>query len=241
MAKHSHISADTALLDRPIWAALSTRQADLAHSLGSARAYPSDIGPLAAAAGSGRDDLLDFMALIWQRGAPVMTIEAEAPVATRFFVPEQHVPGVQMIADNPQAPSHAYQIDELDPADADQILALAEQTRPGPFEPRTHTLGTFIGIRQNGTLIAMAGQRMRLPGHIEISAVCVTPAYRGKGLGTELVRQMADRIIAQGERPFLHAYASNTNAIALYERLGFRVRAEMQATRWVRNAMVQVD
>lgn len=241
MTKHTRISADTALLDRPIWAALSTRLADMSTSVGSARAFPAEIGPLAAAAGSAPGDQLDFMALIWQRGTPVVTMETKTPIAARLFLPELHVSGVQMIGINPAAPKNTHQVEVLGEDDADQIFALAEQTQPGPFERRTHTLGEFIGIKHEGTLIAMAGQRLRLPGHTEISAVCVTPTHRGKGLGAELVRQMADRIMSSGERPFLHAYASNHSAIALYERLGFRIRAEVQVTRWVRNAMVQAD
>jgi predicted GNAT family acetyltransferase len=104
------------------------------------------------------------------------------------------------------------------------MLALASVTQPGPFGPRTIELGRYIGIRRQGTLVAMAGERMRLDGFTEISAVCVEPAYRGHGFAAELVRSLASSIAAQSEIPFLHVFSSNHAAIALYRKLGFTLR-----------------
>jgi predicted GNAT family acetyltransferase len=78
----------------------------------------------------------------------------------------------------------------------------------------------------------MAGERMQMPGFIEISAVCTHPDYRGRGYGAALMRAVGDRILSEGERPFLHAYASNTGAIALYRKLGFELRAEVTHAVW---------
>ncbi|PPK60595.1 FR47-like protein [Actinokineospora auranticolor] len=93
--------------------------------------------------------------------------------------------------------------------------------------PRTIELGTYLGIRRAGVLVAMAGERLRPPGWTEISAVCTDPAARGQGLATRLVLAVAAGIRARGETPFLHTGARNTNAIRLYEALGFRLRREM--------------
>ncbi|MDP5218745.1 GNAT family N-acetyltransferase [Ruegeria sp. 2205SS24-7] len=119
------------------------------------------------------------------------------------------------------------------------MLDLAKLCKPGPFRSQTNRLGDFIGTFRDGALVAMAGQRLKLPGYTEISALCVDPAFRGRGMGTELVRRMCDRIRDAGNTPFLHAYASNTSAIALYEHLGFVTRTRVEATNWVRNAAVQ--
>ena len=136
---------------------------------------------------------------------------------------------VQMIAENP-APAETLGFLDLGDADAPEMLALATLTEPGPFVEATHRLGAFIGIRMDGHLVAMSGERMRAPGLTEVSAVCTHPDWRGRGLAGKLMRVVMDRIVARGETPFLHSYASNAGAIALYEKLGFRVRREVIAT-----------
>jgi predicted GNAT family acetyltransferase len=114
----------------------------------------------------------------------------------------------------------------LGAADVPEMLDLVARTEPGPFVARTHELGTYLGVREDGRLIAMAGERMRFPGHTEISAVCTDPDYRGRGLARRLLRAVAAGIEARGEIPMLHAAAPNTSAISLYATLGFAVRAE---------------
>ncbi|MEM9477818.1 MAG: GNAT family N-acetyltransferase [Pseudomonadota bacterium] len=101
------------------------------------------------------------------------------------------------------------------------------ETEPGPFFARTHLLGSYWGIFEKGCLIAMAGERMRLPGFCEISAVCVDHSARGRGLARALVARVAQTILARGDMPFLHAYAGNRPAIALYHSMGFRIRRHM--------------
>ncbi|WP_203881222.1 GNAT family N-acetyltransferase [Planotetraspora kaengkrachanensis] len=112
----------------------------------------------------------------------------------------------------------------LTQADVPEMLALAERTKPGPFLPRTIEMGTYLGIRHGGRLVAMAGERLRPPGWTEISGVCTDADRRGQGLGTRLVLAVAAGIRMRGETPFLHVVASNTNAVRLYESLGFRLR-----------------
>jgi predicted GNAT family acetyltransferase len=117
---------------------------------------------------------------------------------------------------------------DLGDADAAEMLALAQLTQPGPFLARTHTMGGFVGVRLGGRLAAMAGERMRFAGCTEISGVCTHPDFRGRGLARRLSALVAQRIQQRGELPFLHAWASNRAAIALYESLGFELRTEVQ-------------
>lgn len=114
--------------------------------------------------------------------------------------------------------------------DATEMRALALLTEPGPFGPATHGLGPFFGIRRAGRIVAMAGERMRIPGFAEISAVCTHPEFRGQGLSIGPTAAVAQGIAARGEIPFLHCYPSNAPALALYRRLGFVVRREMVVT-----------
>lgn len=118
----------------------------------------------------------------------------------------------------------------LGEADALEMRQLALLTQPGPFFALTHRLGDFVGIRRDGRLVAMAGERMKLDGFTEVSAVCTHPDHRGYGYAGALMSVVIERILARGETAFLHSYSSNTGAIALYERLGFSLRRQICAT-----------
>jgi len=138
---------------------------------------------------------------------------------------------VQMIAqDLTPADPAPFDIVALTEADAPQMLALATLTEPGPFFARTHELGDFIGVKAEGRLIAMAGERMKPTGFTELSGVCTHPDHRGRGYAGALSRVVVARILARRETPFLHAFASNTGAIGLYESLGFALRRELAMT-----------
>ena len=123
-----------------------------------------------------------------------------------------------------------FEIVPLTDADGPEMLALATLTKPGPFFARTHQLGSFVGVKVDGQLAAMAGERMRPEGFTEVSGVCTHPDHRGKGYAARLMRHVAGRILASGETPFLHSYASNEGANRLYESLGFRLRREVVFT-----------
>jgi predicted GNAT family acetyltransferase len=107
------------------------------------------------------------------------------------------------------------------------MLALAALTEPGPCFARTHTMGRFIGVRDGGRLVAMAGERLRFAGHVEVSGVCTHPEFRGRGLARRLSAAVTAEIQRRGKQAFLHAWTRNTAAIALYQSLGFVQRAEV--------------
>ncbi len=118
----------------------------------------------------------------------------------------------------------------LGPSDVPEILDLIGRTRPGPYLPRTIEMGTYLGFRVDGELVAMAGERLHPPGWTEISAVCTDERFRGRGFGARLVRAVGAGIRARGEIPFLHAAQANTTAIRLYESLGFTLRQQSALT-----------
>lgn len=138
---------------------------------------------------------------------------------------EEHFRGrcLQMVAGDIPRPK-GLPVDRLGSADAEDMLALAQLTEPGPFQPRTHELGRYIGIRRNGRLIAMAGERFRVPGFVEVSAVCTHPDARGEGLAAELTLNVAWSIREAGDEAFLHVLEDNESAIRLYQKLGFSLR-----------------
>jgi len=154
------------------------------------------------------------------------------PGFTRSLPPgwgvEGVVPGVQLVATRSLLSAPANEALVIGPADAAEALELALRTEPGPFRPRTYELGTYLGIRHGGRLMALAGERLHPTGWTEISAVCTDPAYRCQGLAGRLVRAVADQIRDRGETPFLHTSAANAPAIRLYEAMGFELRREVE-------------
>lgn len=214
-------AAQTAALDTPILTALKTSHRDLALNARFVSRYPAEIAPFAAFADEtpqAHDELRDFaklgpVALLYpDAGAP-------APVAGLDIKIDAKV--VQMIATGPAEAPPGFSPETLGVADVPAMLELTALTKPGPFASRTHELGRYIGIRVDGRLAAMAGERMRPQGFTEISAVCVHPDFQGRGYAKALLKSLMVSIAARGERPFLHLYADNPGARALYERLGF--------------------
>ncbi|GAB2690810.1 GNAT family N-acetyltransferase [Nocardia thraciensis] len=126
--------------------------------------------------------------------------------------------------------AHDPEFDVLTAADLPEILELIARTEPGPYAPRTIEMGTYLGLRVHGRLVAMAGERMHPPGWTEISAVCTDAEFRGRGIASRLIRAVGAGIRARGETPFLHALARNTTAISLYETLGFTLRQRSALT-----------
>lgn len=214
------------ILDRPAWNALRTAHSDLAEGNESALRYPPSIVPFAAAADESRESLSVLAAM----AAPgeVMALVEAGPISTPpglTTVVEAEL--VQMLADGAYDRIIDDRIEPLGERDAADMLALATLTKPGPFTLRAQDLGTFWGIRVDGRLVAMAGQRMRQPGFAELSGLCTHPDFQGRGFGKLLFRYVAGEISARDETAYLHAYTTNTSAIALYEALGFRQRAVM--------------
>ena len=215
-------------LDRPVWSALTSRQAHLA--LGEKERFlrfPADIEPFGATRDNSSEQLAGLAELMPLDGHVALAEVAKLP-APPGFISMISAAIHQMTAPRIEPPDDNLDVVSLSDADAPEMHALATLTQPGPFHARTHTLGGFVGVRENGRLIAMAGERLKAPGFTEISAVCTHPDARGRGLAAALMRRVAAGIVARGEELFLHVYPHNKSAIALYERLGFRHRADIQ-------------
>jgi ribosomal protein S18 acetylase RimI-like enzyme len=212
-------------LDNPVQRALTGPHGHFARALGGAVRYPADMSPFCG--------LPDEPAVAdWASAARLVS-----PGEVVLFPGLADAPppgwevlgsgaGVQLVADTIAAEPDE-EAEPLGPADVPAMLRLAKLTRPGPFLARTVEFGGYLGIRRDGELVAMAGERFRPPGWTEISAVCTDPAWRGHGFASRLTRAVADGIAARGDIPFLHAVAANANAIRLYKELGFAHRRDI--------------
>lgn len=214
------------ILDRPVWSALDTQQAALAEGSALAKRYQPTIIPFAAARDTSAESLAALAALP-RADEEIVLVEADAITLPPGFVAKVAAPAAQMVLVRQPGPVSDPRIEKLTEQDAAEMLALATLTKPGPFTLRAQALGDFFGIRIDGRIAAMAGERMRTTGYAELSGVCSHPDFRGRGLARVLSVFVMHRQIERGETPFLHAWTTNAAAIGLYETIGFETRAEM--------------
>lgn len=212
-------------LDNVIWNALSTRQAHFAEISGTARKFQPAVTLLSGFEAPDNEGYASLAGLA--TGGKTLAIFLDNP-----YVPRQGwewiagAPLLQMVHQNgaAAAPETDFPIVALGSADSSEMIALTSLTKPGPFGPRTHELGTYVGIRVEDRLAAMAGERLKVSGHTEVSAVCTHPDFLGRGYAGAVMREVMRGIRERGETPFLHVREDNIRAIDLYKRLGFQTR-----------------
>ncbi len=216
-------------LDYPIWTALTTTHQALAEGDARARRYPTEVTPFAAMADMTAENFAALGALMSPNDIAVLfTPDAVTPPA-EFKIALADT-GEQMIGTPIETPNNGVDIVTLGVADVPAMMELTALTKPGPFSTRTHELGTFLGIRVDGQLVAMIGERMKPARYTEITAVCVHPSHRGRGYGQMLLSAISRQIVSRGEIPFLHVFTSNHSAIALYRRQGMEIRRRLHVT-----------
>lgn len=210
-------------LDNPLWNSLISAQAELGVRNGDAARYRPEISAFAGLATPTARALEDLSKLVEPGGFVLVVGLDEIADLGPAWRRAEGVRLAQMVCDTrfeePDLPLTA-----LGSQDVDDMMELVALTVPGPFERGTIEMGRYIGLREGGRLVAMAGERLRLDGYTEISAVCTHPDVRGRGLGEALVRAVAAPIQRAGDVAFLHVATTNEPAIAIYERLGFRRR-----------------
>jgi ribosomal protein S18 acetylase RimI-like enzyme len=216
-------------LDNPVWAALAGPQRDLGTATPLAARFRPEVAPFAGFPAAPTEAHWRAMAGLVGRGGTVALTGAtgEPPTGWRLL---RELPGVQMVCQRATPASTATGRPSTDlpvplgEGDVPDMLALVAEAQPGPFLPRTVEFGGYVGIRREGRLVAMAGERLQPPGYVEVSAVATHPAHRGQGLAELVVRAVTASVVDRGAIPFLHAARDNAGAIRLYERLGFTLR-----------------
>jgi predicted GNAT family acetyltransferase len=216
-------------LDYPIWTALTSSQQGLAEGGALARRYPVDIAPFAATMDNSPQSFAALRTLMSgsDRAALFTPDPVTPPAEFEILVAKT---GEQMIGTPVEASVRSAEIVTLGAADVPAMMELTDLTKPGPFAKRTHELGTFLGIKVEGRLAAMAGERMKPANYTEMTAICVHPDFRGRGYAQMLLGAIARQILARGEIPFLHVFSDNPSAIALYRRQGMEIRRRLHVT-----------
>jgi ribosomal protein S18 acetylase RimI-like enzyme len=209
------------MLDNPIWHALSTTHSSFTVGNSLAKHYPRDVAPLAALPEQSAEAYKTLAAFIPLGDGAALFLKTE-PTPSANWTLLHHASMYQMICNTLPDIAEPGEHRLLTPADVPEMLALTELTEPGPFRERTIELGSYLGVFHSGRLVAMAGERLRLTGFTEISAVCTHPDYRGRGYARRLILAKISHILHRGETPFLHVRANNTPAIQLYKSIGFQ-------------------
>jgi ribosomal protein S18 acetylase RimI-like enzyme len=223
-------AVDTALLDNPVWHCLGGAHAAFSVNHPLARRYRREVTTIGAVAQPG-PAALEALATLTAPGEVLYLGQEICDPLPPCWAIEAEKAMPQMVLPVPaEAPAPGVMAVVLGPADVPEMCALAELTHPGPFGPEMIRLGRFLGVKENGRLLAMAGQRFRLPSFVEISGVCTHPDAQGRGYARALMNHLAREIQSQGDTPFLHVIEENTRAAGLYARMGFVQRKRL----WVR-------
>jgi len=210
-------------LDNPVWHSLTTQHAGLAITADGAAKYPAAVAPFAAVGDSPGRAANQLTSLIEDDES--VHLVGVAPAAPPGWQLEPKKPVLQMIC-NARAPELAGPpVIRMTAEQSDDMLALTALVFPGFFRPRTLEMGSYIGIYDGSRLAAMAGERMRLDGYQELSAVCTHPDYTGRGYAQRLLALLCNSAFDRGFAPFLHVYADNARAIGVYRKLAFVDRA----------------
>lgn len=216
-------------LGNVVWASLSGAHAHLAQINGSGRRYRPEFAPFAGAPDYAGSSVAEIAAMLLPDERVALVTEHKPEVPPGYDV-VRDTTLVQMVGAKTFAAPEDARIGELGTADARDMLQLAQLTEPGPFQERTREMGRFIGIRDGGQLVAMAGERMVAGRYVEVSAVCTHPDWRGRGLAALLMSHVCVAIQDRERIPFLHVIAANTSAIRLYHALGFRIARSLHLT-----------
>jgi ribosomal protein S18 acetylase RimI-like enzyme len=214
-------------LDNAVWTALTTKQAQHVQSSALARRFPPEMTLLGALAAN-TAMAFDSLAQLIQRDAVTLYFTSPPQIPTGWEI-VRAVELHQMVQETEAPPSAsndaAPDVIELTPADVPEMSVLYTATRPGrTLCSRIQKLGQFLGIREDGKLVAMGGLRLHLPGYREITTVATLPSHEGRGYATAIVRALIERIRSRGDGPFLTVRSDNTRAVDIYHRLGFKER-----------------
>jgi predicted GNAT family acetyltransferase len=212
-------------LDNVVWHALQGEQRALGEHRGRAARFDPEVAVFGALAEPTAEAWDDFASLVDPVGV-LFAPSIEVPDAWRT---DAVMPCLQMIATDVVIEPVDAAFEPLGADDVPDVLSLVEATKPGPVGKRTIEMGRYIGLREHGQLVAMAGERFKVPGYTEVSLVCTAEEVRGRGLGRQAVMAVVDRIRARGEEAFLHVLTDNAPAIELYRAMGFTVRTEASA------------
>ncbi|HLO79930.1 MAG TPA: GNAT family N-acetyltransferase [Chitinophagaceae bacterium] len=214
-------------LSNPAWESLCSRQKQFNQGDEEVRFYPENVSPFIALKNWDEQDIQTLIERELPDRSFSMVVEKQVQLPPSFDIIFA-IPLYQMVCtDLKRSTKNGVEIQNLSYDHVPQMLELTAMTRPGPFYERTIDFGNYIGIFEKEKLVAMAGERMKLSGYTEVSAICTHPDHLGKGYASMLFSKASERIVDEGNKPFLHVKKDNAGAIRIYEKFGYNIRSEM--------------
>lgn len=214
-------------LNNPVYHALQTGDAHFAYGTEDVKFFPEELSPFAGFR-DGWDKGFDGLYQLLPAGRKILCATPQLITEPKRWQLLNEIRGLQFVfAGKMNSYEDFSKLVPLQKENVEEMMQLAGLTKPGPFGSRTIEFGHYFGIFEKNQLAAMAGQRLHVSNFTEISAVCTHPNFLGKGFATLLIRHQLNLICSQGQIPFLHVREDNHRAIALYERLGFKLSGPM--------------
>jgi predicted GNAT family acetyltransferase len=214
----------------PVWHALHTKHREFAVVAGEACRYPADVAPFAAVKASSASAMRELASLLGAEEAVwIFAGEyAEEYLAVKELNRLETLKCLQMVLpEEVKPPEREMDLVRLSPEDGPAMVALTDVAFPGFFRSRTYAMGSYFGVRVEGELIAMGGERLMMDGYPEVSGVCTHPDHRGKGYAASLIWEVVRKHRRDGDVSWLHVTATNRKAIELYHRMGFVTSREV--------------
>ena len=215
------------ILHNPVFHALCSGDSHFAQGTDTVKFFDAEVSPYAGFPDNYAKGFEELHALM-PAGRRILYAIPDPIIPPKGWEVKAQIPGVQFLYPMDSVPQNSNLVPEpLNTSHVTEMVALTARTKPGPFDERTIEFGHYFGIFADGKLAAMTGQRLHPDPYTEISAVCTHPDYLGRGYAAALLQHQLQLILSQGKQPFLHVRGDNERAIALYERIGFKLSGPM--------------
>jgi len=211
-------------LDNPVWYSLSETHKDISINYHKVKFYDPVYCPF-----GGFIENNNVASQIDENSKLInhFFVVGEKPLFSGKILLKNELICLQMILEKRIEINIGEKIIELDDTLAEALSSLVNEVQPGYFKKKTNLMGNYFGVIKEGKLVAVTGERMKMKGFTEVSAVVTHPFYTGKGFAKQLVAHTANKIFDENKTPYLHVAETNFDAIRLYEKLGFKTRRKM--------------
>lgn len=221
-------------LDNPVWHSLNEAHRRFALGDEELKLYPPNVSPFVGIHSNDKQVLQKLDDYI-QSDEPFFIIGDLPNAPPKNYLVHPVLICAQMVQTEPIEINPTEKIIYLNDDYNAQLTELVNLVQPGYFRKDTRLMGDYFGIFKEGKLVAVTGERMRMRDFTEVSAVVTHPDFTGRGYAKQLIAHTVKKNLAAGITPYLHVAASNAPAIALYEKLGFRHRPNINV--WKMNRM----
>lgn len=215
---------DEKKLDNPVWYSLTETHKKQALDFGEMKFYDPEY---CSFGGFEEVENTAFALVEYSKLASSFFVFGAKPILPNNLNLKNELVCLQMIINSKIEKNFQEEIVALNETHLDDLLGLVKIVYPEYFKQKTASLGDYFGIYKNNQLVAVTGERMRMDGFIEVSAVITHPDHTGKGYAKQLVTHVVNAIFDKNNTPFLHVSEANFGAVKLYEKLGFRTRRKI--------------